>query len=340
MRKQVRTLVDSFTWASATDLQIDLPKDALITQIDFRAVLTMSNALTAVQPDGLRRIVQNFKIESGGEAFMGMSGEQMGRLWSLMNTYDYGGANLISLQSGTAESITFRFHPGSNPRDPFDMSAVIPAQDLGELKATWTTTTNAVVDDTITISSGLMYATVYSVAGVPRGPGGKTIRLPNGSPLYVPRSSTLTYAHSANFSDLSAENDIPTGSFLRRIVMLVQEETATRPVRADDECTRVGIYLGRESRRLIDVDWEAQKAEAAARYGVSSVAFQVADTVTGHANIPDGFTIIDMRDYGHPQYGLDLWGYNKEDIKLLQTIANYTSGDDTIIWYDMVRRWS
>ena len=334
MRKSCRTLVDSFAWASAVDLQIDLPKDALITQIDFRAVMTMSAALTAVQPDGLRRIVQNFKIESGGQSFLGMSGEQMGRLWSLMNTYDHGGANLITLQDGSAESITFRFHPGSNPNDPYDMSAVIPAQDLGELKATWSTTTNAVVDDTITISSGLMYATVWSVAGVNRAPGGKT------PGLHVPISSTLSYAHSANFSDLSKELEIPTGSYLRRIVMLVQDETATRPIRKDDEVTRAGIYLGRESRRLIDADFEALKADSAARYGVSSVAFQLADVVTGHANIPDGFAIIDFRPYGHPLYGLDLRGYNKEDIKLLLTVANYTSGDDTIVWYDMVRPWA
>ena len=323
-----RRVIDQMTWAASSDLAaLDLPKEGWVTEIRVRIAATMSAGLTAVQPDGLRRVIQNFKIEGdGGYAFLGLAGEQLGRLWGLCNIYD-GMGNLITLQDGAAESITFVFHPGSNPKDPFDTSVVIPASALSTFQAKWTTTANSVVDDTITISSAIGTIELDQIMNV------KT-----HAALWVPMGSTRTLVHSADASDYSEEVDIPAGAWLRRIIMLVQDETATRPVRKDDEVTAVRIKDTKTNRIMLEETWEGLKARSARLCGLQGVPFQVADTITGHANIPDGFAIIDLRNYtGHP-YGLNLIGKQTGDYKLGLTIANYTAGDDTIIYWDQVKQ--
>ena len=331
MRKRVQTLTTTMTWAASSDITpVDLPREGLITQIDFTFTITESAALTAIQPDGLYRICQNLKIEGeGGRAYLGLSGEQTSRLLAYMNIYDYGAAN-ITLLSATAESITLRFHPGNNPRDPFDMSVVIPAQDLSMLQAKWTTTANTVVDDTNTISSGVGYITVYSVLDVP-----------TPANVVTPLSSTTTWAHDANYSDYSKEIDIPTGAFLRRIMMLVQDDTATRPVRADDEITAVAVKLPKVGVRIVEMRWECLKAWSGASNKLAGAQMQVADVVPGNMCLPDGIAVIDFRELAvtplGKMYGLDLRTAQAGDVKLGLTVENYTSGDDTILFYDQLK---
>ena len=331
MRNIIKTLTNTMTWAASSDITaIDLPREGLITQIDFNFAITMSAGLTAVQPDGLFRICQNLKVEGeGGRSYLGLSGEQTSRLLAYLNMYDYG-MSAITLQDGTTEYITLRFHPGNNPKDPFDTSIVIPAQDLSTLQAKWTTTANTVVDDTTTISSGTGYITVYEVLDEPTPAG-----------VMTPLSSTYTWAHDANYSDYSKEIDVQTGAYLRRMLMLVQDETATRPIRKDDEVVAVAVKLPKVGTRLIEMRWEALKAHAARSNHVTGSNFQEADEVTGHMSIPDGVAVIDFRQFAtNPMaamYGLDLRNAQAGDVKLGLTVENYTSGDDTLIFYDMVK---
>ncbi len=209
MPKIVERINDTSTWAATTDLAaIDLPKDGLITQISVRFAVTMDSGLTAVQPDGLRRAIENLSIEGNGRTFMSLSGEQTGRLLAFRNMYQYKGAAFNSLALGTDENYTWMIHPGSNPFDPFDMSAVIPAQDLAVLQAKLTTGAAADVDDTQVISSGTYYYTVWKVTDVPKNGEGKT------PSLMVPDMSTQQIALDANYSDYGLEIDVPTGGFI------------------------------------------------------------------------------------------------------------------------------
>lgn len=327
MEKITKRIVDSSTWAASSDLaSLNLPREGLITEIKIRAAITMSAALTAVQPNGLWNVIQNLKVEGdGGRTYVGLSGELTGRILALLNLYDFK-CPMITLQDGTAEHLTFVIHPGSNPKDPFDLSAAIPARALSTLQAKITTTANSVVDDTTTISSGAYYFEVNEVLDVPVSPG-----------LMTPLGATLSWAHDANHSDYSKEIDIPTGAWLRRIVILVQDETATRPVRKDDEVTGVKLRLTKVARAIIESKWEDLKVNAAMHYGVMGAPFQVADTVSGHMNVPDGFAIIDLRHYFHPVYGANLTNYSPGDIKLGLTIENYAAGDDTLIYWDQLQ---
>lgn len=327
MYKQTKRVTDTSTWAASSDLaSLKLPREGLITEIKLRANITMSAALTAVQPDGLTRAIQNLKIEGdGGRAFLGMSGEQMGRLLYFWTVLDHG-AQLINLPTGTDAHITFVFHPGSNPKDPFDTTAVIPARALSELLAKITTTANSVVDDTTTISSGVYYFEVNQVMEVPVGAG-----------MMTPIGSSLTYAHTATFSDFSAEIDVPTGNYLRRIFLLDQDETATRPVRKDDQVTGVKLSVPGIGRTIIESNWQDLKAETAKQARLNGYNFQVADTTTGHLNVPDGMVCIDLRKYFDPVYGLDLRSTQTGKVKLGLTIGSYAAGDDTLIYWDQLQ---
>lgn len=329
MTKRGIRVTDYSTWGASADLTaINLPREGLVTEIGVRATITLNGSTfgAATQPDGLWRVIQNLKIEgNGGVAFLGMSGEQVARILALWNLYEHQ-ANFNTLLDAITESYTWIFHPGSNPRDPFDPSAAIPARALATFQAKITTTANSVCDDTQTIASGYYYYWVNEILDV---------AVPNG--LMVPTGSTLTYAHDAAYSDYSKEIDIPAGAFLRRIFILVQNETGTRAVRKDDEVTAVRVRMPKTGEVLMSATWEDLKAQTAARYGMSGAQFQVADTATGHMNIPDGFAIIDLRRYAKdPIYGLDLRNFQTGDFKLGLTIENYTSGDDTIIYWDQL----
>ena len=147
--KVKKRVVETLTWAASTDIQKALPREGLITRIVFRVKITMSAAFNAVAPDGPFRVIESFRIEGAGRRFFSLSGEQLGRLWRYLNLLDFPDVPAInedSLDTSTTTfSVTWVFHPGSNPNDPFDLSAAIPAQDLSDLVAIWSTTANNVV---------------------------------------------------------------------------------------------------------------------------------------------------------------------------------------------------
>ena len=328
MKKNTKNVVDASTWAASSDLAgINLPREGLITEIKIRFAATMSGNMTTANTDGLYRAIQNLKIEGdGGQSFLGLSGEQAARLLAYWNLTDFG-VPLITLQSGTGESVTWVFHPGSNPKDPFDLSAAIPARALATLQAKITTTANSVVDDSQTISSGTYY---YEVSHVLEAP------VPAG--LMVPGGSTLTYAHDANYSDYSKEIDVPGGAFLRRIFILSQDETGTRPARAEDEISGVKLRVATTNVTILQQLWQELKVSSGAYSNFIGMPFQITDDVHGALNLPDGLAVIDLRKYFDPVYGLDLRGSQTGAVKLGLTVANYTSGDDTLLYWDQLRQ--
>ncbi len=331
-----KKLVDSLTWAASTDVQVDLPVEGAITRIVIDYYLTVTGILAADTNTEFAQYkpIQNLKIEGGGgKQYVGAVGEQMGRVLHFLNQKDFPGYGFHKAMATNTIYGSIVLHFGSRPRDmygrdnPFDLTAFVPARDESNLKLTWTTTQAADVCDTaIDISAGVMVVTVHEVLGLPNMDG------------MIPISSTEVYAHSANFSDLSLQRDVPTGSFLRRIALLQQDATAIGsggPLVSADEIGKIGLLLPKESRRLIEVDWEAFVQEM----GIPRVAaMTAAGAVTKPADqVVGGFGVLDLRKYANPDYGLDLRNYATGDVKLGLTIENYASGDDTIIYYDQVQ---
>lgn len=341
-----KRVTDTSTWSASADLTaINLPRDALITEVTIRANITATLTATAYD-DWFRRVIQNIKIEGdGGRAFLGMSGDQMSRVLSLWGEVLFGMPTLhsngagIALASPDVDSTSFisvfKFHPGSNPRDPFDLTAAIPAKALSTLQAKLTTTAAAVTDTNGNITAGTFRYEVNEVLDVDVPPG-----------LMVPQGSTFTWAHDANYSDYSKDIDIPAGAYLRSIIILVQDHTATVSRRKDDEIAGVKIKKPRQGEMLLEQNFYELKQAMCARYGFRGTAGDVgpigAIATTRPAPgaslsiVPAGFVVIDLRPYGHPLYGLNLTGLQSGDYKLGLTVENYTSGDDTIIYWDQV----
>mgnify|MGYP001604108786 CR=1 FL=1 len=352
MDKITKRITTSSTWAASSDLAaVDLPRDGLITEVTIRANITATLTATAVD-DWLRRVIQNIKIEGdGGRAYLGMSGDQMSRLLSLWGEVlglgptlhsNGGGIALAAPDVGSASFRSlFKFHPGSNPRDPFDLTAAIPARALSMLQTKLTTTANSVCDANGTISAGTFNYEVCEVLGLP---------VPQG--LMTPVGSTLAYAHTANYSDFSYDIDIPAGAFLRSIIMLIQDDTATVSRRKDDEVTGVKIKRPKTGDYILEQTIYELKQAMMARYGIRAMSHDVgpigAIATTRPAPgaalavVPAGFVIIDLRAFAAPEngisplYGLDLRPFQTGDFKLGLTIENYASGDDTIIYWDQL----
>ena len=344
MFKNSKRVVTTGTWAASADLTpVDLPREGLITEIIVRAVITATLTATALS-DATKRVIQNLKIQGdGGRTYLGLSGEQAARLLNFMNMCDFGGefvspgGVLTTVDVGsTSFEQYFVAHFGSNPKDPFDLSAAIPARALSTLQALLTTTAAAVTDAAGAITAGTYYYQINQVLDMP---------VPAG--LMCPLGSTLVWAHDANYSDYSKKIDVPAGAWLRRIVMLVQDATGTTPLRKNDEITGVKLELPKAANKEVGAWlWQNLLAETAKIYGLrgssqsEAVVGAVATTRPGYNStpfIPHGLAIIDLRKYFHPVYGMDLTQYQTGDVKLGLTVENYAGGDDTLIYWDQLQ---
>lgn len=330
-----KKLVDTLTYSAGNDVQIDLPTEGLITRIDLELSITASgSAASALSVMGLWRMMQNLKIEGGGgKSYFGMTGTQMGILLHYLNLKDFPNTTWREIVA-TTQSVAWRIHFGSRPRDiwgrdnPFDLTAAIPARDETNLKLTWTCcASDDTIDDTLTVSSGTMRVTVHEVLGAPRGA------------LMVPVSSSESYDPGATKSDLGGERDVPTGSFVRRIAIMALDATAgssNGPLLKDDQMTEVGIKLVKENRRLIEVRAKALELGGSPQFDGSEVV-DTPNTKSPFA-VP-GLYCLDLRQYDHPDYGLDARRFNTGDVKLGMTIGAYGSAEKEHIWYDQVQAY-
>lgn len=339
MDKITKHIVTTSTWAASSDLTpVNLPREGLITEVGFRAAITTAALTATAVADGMKRVIQNLKIQGdGGHTYLGLSGEQTARLLNFLNECEFGCAmqdeGMPEVGDTALGDFSWVFHPGSNPKDPFDLSAVIPARALSTLQILLTTTANTVIDANAAIASGTYYYWINEVLGVP---------VPRG--IMTPLGSTLTWANDANYSDYSKDIDVPGGAWLRRIIFLCQDDTATVPVRKDDEVTGVKLKLPRTATAQIEAKIEDLKVQTAKRYGLSGWSMLAAlGAVTTRPGwefdkvLPEGLFILDLRDYFHPIWGANLTNYQTGDVKLGLTVENRAAGDDTLIYWDQLK---
>jgi hypothetical protein len=277
-----------------------------------------------------------------------MGGTQMSTILSLWNnitgnypTVHSNGAG-IALAAPDVGSTTFvsifKFHPGNNKNDRFDLSAGIPAMDLSTLQVLLTCTAGGVTDPNGLITAGTFSYEISEVILTPHE------KAQMGS-LMVPNGSTLTYAHTANYSDFGYTIDIPTGQFLRSILMRITDDTAAPAARRkDDEVTAVKLWLPKSGETVLEQNIYELKQSTMSRFGCPGIAGDVgpigaiatirpAPESLQHM-VPAGFAIIDLREFGNPSYGLDLRNLQSGDVKLGLTIANFAAGDATTFYWD------
>ncbi len=338
MAKITKRVLPTSAWAASSDLTpVALPREGLITEIGIRASITTAALTATAVADGMRRVIQNLKIEGdGGRAFLGLSGEQMGRVLNFMNECDHQCAMQDSLMPEVGDTvlpdISWVFHPGSNPKDPFDLSAVIPARALATLQILLSTTADTLIDANAAIASGTFSYWINQVMGFP---------VPRD--IMTPTGSTLVQDLAATMSDHSFKIDVPAGAWLRRIVFLIQDDTGV-PERIDTEITSVRLELPKSPGYTIELPIQDLKVMTAKRYGLSGFSMNAAlGAVTTRPGwevekvLPKGLFIIDLRDYAEGPgklYGLDLTGYQTGDIKLGLTVSVATG--EVIIYWDQL----
>lgn len=350
MKNVIKRVTATGAWAASSDLTpIDLPREGIITEITLRADIT-ATLTAAAYDDWFRRVVQGFKIQGdGGKTYLGLGGAlagfQLGTLLSLwgemrhkMPTVSSNGAG-IALAAPDVGSTTFtsvfKFHPGSNPSDPFDLTAGIPARALSTLQALIAAPAAAVTDGAGNITAGTYRLEIAEV---------NEVAIPAG--LMCPVGSTLTYGHTGNISDFGYGIDVPAGAWLRSIVICVKDDTATISRRKDDEVTGIRLRKPKTGETVLEQLIPEIKANMAARYNWAGTAGDVGplgaiattrpSPLTLLNMTPAGFYVIDLRHFFHPLYGLDLRGLQTGDYKLDLTIANYAAGDGTHIYWDQL----
>ncbi|KKN50490.1 hypothetical protein LCGC14_0632150 [marine sediment metagenome] len=331
-----KKLVETLTYSAGNDVQVDLPTEGIITRIAIEMAITASGAsAAALSVAGLWRAIQNIKITGGGgKSYFSMTGKQMGMMLHHVNLTDFPGRSWREIVA-TTQTVAAILHFGSRQRDvygrdnPYDLTAAIPAQDETNLKLTWTcAASDDSIDDTNTISSGTMRITVHEVLGQ------------STEGLMIPISSSESYDPGSTKSDLQGERDIPTGNYVRRIVIMALDATAGSsggPDLKDDQVTEIGIKLVRENRRLIEV-----RAKALELFNPLWDGMQVVDTpntLSPH-NFTGGLYVLDLRQIDHPDYGLDTRRMNTGDVKLALTIGAYAAGETEHIWYDQVQAYA
>ena len=100
-----------------------------------------------------------------------------------------------------------------------------------------------------------------------------------------------------------------------------------------DQVTELGIKLTKDNRRLIEVRAKTNELGQPIYDGFNTV-----DT----PNILDAYTVpglylLDLRQNGDPNYGLDLRGLQTGAAKLAMTVGAYTANDVEYCWFDQVQ---
>jgi len=355
IKKQKRTLTDYLTYSASTtqSLSNGLPLDGVITQIDLDVRVTASKAYVGVAEDAIGRLLNVLRIVGPGEsAFFSVTDGRMAQWYNhFSNTVTYFDDLTSTGECHALISINFSL----NPNDPYDMTCALPANTtdkgkMSSLNLRWTCPAATVMDggtSPSTISTAYIYVTVHELLNAP-------------SPLFEPRMESNDWAADNTYSDLGKKFNIPTGMFVRRVLILANDNTALSAgttcgdIRKDDQVTRIGVTLPEEgSRRSLDVtQWEAKREGASANvfYGdqwneaAGAVSLNAITRASARMGQPIGVYCVDFRRYG--DLSINRWGKiagldqrNKApgNLYLAMTIGSYTSGDDVhMLWDEMV----
>lgn len=349
------------TWAASSTIRTSLEREGVITRIVATAEITPSATIAAAtsSPSGPYRVAQNLRIIGGGHTFVelpstGESGNSS-VLLHYLNNEDFGGMpgfpdqQTIAAPNRTFHPVSFVLHMGCRPRvngvdNPFDLTGLIPARSITDLVAEWVTTANTILDDTVTLDSGLMRYTIYYVIGTHEQIVNEMVRQNAMPPMIDGKQPTAmlpawiaeTWASDGTYTDYNYGRNVPVGRYLKRMSILSQDATGTRALLANDEVTGVKLSV-----KLQDVFKSNLHTEAAT---MRKANFVVADDAVelGAGGHVKGTFIKDLRPYGHPDYGLNFLTGPASQVgapRIGLTVTTQASGDDALFLYEGYVPW-
>lgn len=268
MRNMSITQTVTLAWAGDTTIADDVERVGFITRVDIGIEITPSATLTGDNAiDGLFRLIQNFRIVGGSHVYMTLPADDAclgGTLLhykSQLDGFGYGHRDGgIAAPQSVVTPMVYPVHFGTRPfaqghENPFDLSAFIPAAHESQLRMEWTTSGNDVMDASVTITSAVLRLTIHRVSGTPDEIAAEMqnqgVVLPSGASGMVPAWTATIDSPTATTTDFDARVvNLPTGGYLKRILVGIQDATATRSIRASDELTRWSINSVRTNERL------------------------------------------------------------------------------------------
>lgn len=350
------------TWVASSTVTVLLDRIGLVTQYDLVHRLTPSATfLGANQPDGLYRPFQNVQIVAGGLTYCTLpsdGGGEGGVLQHFLNILDGLGtgypSGAITAPDLTYVPVKLSFHAGVRPQkrdggiNLFDLTAFIPAGIESSPQVTWTTNGSTVVDDTVTLSSGVLTITAHRVLGttqdiqqemMAQGVMDILALVQNGAEGVLPNPNATGFIPSwigqvqspvATAADFSLEFDMALGGFLKRVSFLAQDAIATVPNRAEDELTAIRLAI--PERGIVIFQYSTERMSGSLPQGTQ---LGVDDVYAYGGSSPKGYYPFDLRAYGPTMLeqimGYDTRGRQTGYGKWQQTLGTNASGDDILV---------
>ena len=182
-RTESKEQTTTATWAASAAPSLLLDNIGYNTRLDLiHEMIPSATLIGANQPDGLYRPFMNVQIyTSFGTHYTlpSVLGGQGGVMQGLLNKLDGMGAGHttggITAPDRLFVPVRMAFHAGYFPKkrngtqNLYDLSGILPFGPMGGGNLVWTTDINTTIDDTVTLSSGVLRITSHRVMC----PGGK-----------------------------------------------------------------------------------------------------------------------------------------------------------------------
>jgi hypothetical protein len=244
----------------------------------------------------------------------------------------------------TSFDMDFGIHFGSSPKVPFDFGSYpigIPAQALANLNMIVNCPVAAATDANGHITAGTYDFEIDEIQGIP---------IPAN--LWVPGAYNTIFTTGTAVGNYGQLFNVPTGAYVRRIILMTDDNTATTPLRTDASVSGVQLTIPKwQNAVVMQQTWMNLKYATARKYGIAGTngdgalgALATTRTLPGSfgdlisANMPLGFAIIDLRDYFNPVLGMNLiqdpttgYTYQQGDVNLGFTLTA-TAGTLYILW--------
>jgi len=256
------------TWVASGAPSLVLENIGYVTRYDIiHEMIPSATLVGANQPDGLYRPFMNVQISTGNDTYYTLPsvlGGQGGVLLALLNRLDGFGAGHttggITAPDRLFVPVKLTFHAGVYPKrndgrdNPYDLSGFVPVGPKGTASLVWTTDINSTIDDTVTLSSGVLRVTAHRVVGnkqeimdLMRAQRLSQMMQMAGVEALVPAWQTNIESPTATWSDYGYVVDAKPDGFLTRQTWLAQNDSASLGLRAQDELTQLALYIPGES---------------------------------------------------------------------------------------------
>jgi len=318
-RQNVDTLTDEHTYSANTTTSLDIPETGYTSHISCLVPASITAATNAdPAEDALARLISAMSISAaGGKNYYDITDGRQ----SFYNEYLRleGKSEMSDLPSaGTTGTVYLEIiiHPGLNPFDAYDRSVIIPGAELSNLKhkVTWGSASDLGTGYTINSASMKLTISEWQL-----DPGeSRSALFPEGInvPLYEARTLNLTGDHS----NLGKTDDVPVGSVLHSVLIMVLDSSGDR---SDDEVDEVGLVFPKKQKATpYRKDWMPIKYHTKSHYSL--------------ADALDGLTGLPLEWVTRRAMGMDLTAAMVGDVQLGFTVSlSNSTGTIHLLYYSI-----